>query len=46
MKTDIGQLDDMKLYEFSENGESCKILCPATPRYWYNYLWNEKQICV
>lgn len=45
MKTDIGQLDDMKLYEFSENGESCKILCPATPRYWYNYLWNENGYC-
>lgn len=33
------------LYEFSQDGKSCYINEPATPRYWYNYLWNEKGYC-
>ncbi len=34
-----------KLYEFSKDGNSCFILNPRTPRYWYNYLWNENRYC-
>ncbi len=34
-----------KLYEFSRDGNSCFILDPRTPRYWYNYLWNENRYC-
>jgi len=34
-----------KLYEFSKDGNSCFIQNPRTPRYWYNYLWNENRYC-
>ena len=34
-----------KLYEFSQDGNSCTILEPRPPRYWYNYLWNENRYC-
>ena len=34
-----------KGYEFSEDGNSCRIREPRTPRYWYNYLWNENRYC-
>ena len=30
---------------FSEDGDSCIIRNPRTPRYWYNYLWNENRYC-
>lgn len=33
------------LYEFTPDGESCVIHDPETPRYWYNYLWNELGYC-
>ncbi|MCM1123646.1 MAG: cellobiose phosphorylase [Eubacterium sp.] len=34
-----------KLYHFSEDGNTCVITNPRTPRYWYNYLWNENGYC-
>lgn len=34
-----------KLYEFTEDGNSCVICDPAPPRHWYNYLWNEDRYC-
>ena len=34
-----------KLYEFADEGNSCRIYDPKTPRYWYNYLWNEDRYC-
>lgn len=37
--------DSQNLYEFTEDGNSCRILKPETPRYWYNYLWNEDRYC-
>lgn len=35
----------MALYEFSPDGEACVLHDPETPRYWYNYLWNELGYC-
>ena len=35
-----------KLYEFSEDRNTCRILNPRTPRYWYNYLWSEQGYCM
>ena len=32
-------------HTFSEDGNSCTIKEPRTPRYWYNYLWNEGRYC-
>ncbi|MCI9218408.1 MAG: cellobiose phosphorylase [Lachnospiraceae bacterium] len=32
-------------HTFSEDGNSCTIKEPRTPRYWYNYLWNEDRYC-
>ena len=33
------------LYEFTDCGDACLIHDPETPRYWYNYLWNELGYC-
>ncbi len=33
------------IYEFTRDGAACVIRDPETPRYWYNYLWNEKGYC-
>ena len=33
------------LYDFTEDGNSCRIYDSRTPRYWYNYLWNEDRYC-
>ena len=30
---------------FTEDGNGCRIYDPRTPRYWYNYLWNEDRYC-
>ena len=38
-------MEDRKIYEFSQDGNSCVIKEPRTPRYWYNYLWNENRYC-
>lgn len=35
----------VKPYTFSEDGNSCIITETRTPRYWYNYLWNENHYC-
>ena len=35
MKADTKHIEKTKLYEFTDEGNSCKILCPETPRYWY-----------
>lgn len=32
-------------YKFTADGNACVIHDPETPRYWYNYLWNEKGYC-
>ena len=29
------------IFEFTEHNSACVIRNPETPRYWYNYLWNE-----
>ncbi len=34
-----------KAYEFTEDGDGCIIRTTKTPRYWYNYLWNENRYC-
>lgn len=36
---------DSGIYEFSQDGNACIIKEPRTPRYWYNYLWNENRYC-
>lgn len=36
---------DKRMYEFSENGKSCRIYDAKPPRYWFNYLWNENGYC-
>lgn len=33
------------IYEYTDDGDSCVIHDPRTPRYWYNYLWNEMGYC-
>ena len=33
------------LYEFTPDVAGCVIHDPETPRYWYNYLWNELGYC-
>ena len=38
-------VEDRKLYDFTEDGNSCRIYEPRTPRYWYNYLWNADRYC-
>lgn len=35
----------MPLYRFADKGRTCIISDPHTPRYWYNYLWNELGYC-
>lgn len=32
-------------YEYAESGNSVIIKETRTPRYWYNYLWNENRYC-
>lgn len=34
-----------KMYEFSADGNTCVIYDAKTPRYWFNYLWNEHGYC-
>ena len=41
MRVSVKKPEDRNLYEFTDGGNSCKILNPEPPRYWYNYLWNE-----
>ncbi len=36
---------DNRIYKFSQDGNTCIIKEPRTPRYWYNYLWNESRYC-
>ena len=33
------------VYAFSPDHNACVIYDPNTPRYWYNYLWNEMGYC-
>lgn len=33
------------MYEFSADGNTCVIYDAKTPRYWFNYLWNEHGYC-
>ena len=44
MTNEIGPLGKA-LYEFTPDGAGCVIHDPETPRYWYNYLWNELGYC-
>lgn len=32
---------EKKIYEFTNDGNSCVIYDAKPPRYWFNYLWNE-----
>lgn len=41
----VKQKSSGRLYEFSQDGNSCIILDPQPPRHWYNYLWNENRYC-
>ncbi|KQY94390.1 cellobiose phosphorylase [Paenibacillus sp. Root52] len=34
-----------KIHRFTEDGNSCIINTPRTPRHWYNYLWSEQGYC-
>lgn len=43
--TDGSKTPGRAVYEFRENGTACAILDPNTPRYWYNYLWNDLGYC-
>lgn len=45
MKVSVKKPESNDMYEFTEDGNSCRILMPETPRYWYNYLWNEDRYC-
>lgn len=45
MISGMKKLENRRLYEFTEDGDSCRIYEPGTPRYWYNYLWNEDRYC-
>lgn len=38
-------MENDKIYEFTQDGNACLIREPRTPRYWYNYLWNEDRYC-
>ena len=38
-------MENKKIYEYSQDGNACVIKEPRTPRYWYNYLWNENRYC-
>lgn len=38
-------MEKNKIYEFTQDGNACVIKEPRTPRYWYNYLWNENRYC-
>ena len=33
------------IYEFTPDKRGCVIHDPETPRYWYNYLWNDLGYC-
>ena len=44
MITETGPLGKA-IYELNEDGSACVIHDPETPRYWYNYLWNELGYC-
>ncbi len=45
MKNTKNRPDNSRIYEFSQDGNACIIKEPRTPRYWYNYLWNENRYC-
>ena len=36
---------EKRMYEFTNNGNSCVIYDSKPPRYWFNYLWNENGYC-
>ena len=38
-------MEKNEIYEFTQDGNACIIKEPRTPRYWYNYLWNENRYC-
>lgn len=44
MKKETGPLGKA-VFEFAENNSACVIRDPETPRYWYNYLWNDLGYC-
>ena len=45
MENNIEKTESRRLYAFTPDGNSCRIFEPRTPRYWYNYLWNEDRYC-
>lgn len=34
------------IHRFADEGNSCVIDTPRTPRHWYNYLWSEQGYCM
>ncbi len=41
MNSELKKSAQNGLYEFAPDGNGCRIYHAETPRYWYNYLWNE-----
>ena len=44
LRQDIDAFEE-KIYEFTNDGNSCVIYDAKPPRYWFNYLWNENGYC-
>lgn len=44
MISETGKLGRV-VYEYTNDGAGCVIHEAETPRYWYNYLWNEEGYC-
>ena len=45
MNSELKKSAQNGLYEFAPDGNGCRIYHAETPRYWYNYLWNEDRYC-
>ena len=45
MNSELKKSAQNGLYEFAPDGNGCQIYHAETPRYWYNYLWNEDRYC-
>lgn len=45
MNSELKKNAEKGLYEFTSDGNGCRIYDAQTPRYWYNYLWNEDRYC-
>ena len=45
MSIEAKQTGGRPAFDFTQDGNGCRIYDPETPRYWYNYLWNEDRYC-